>query len=100
MMKAGNATIYGTIYDLDFSYKIQLIPDPTPVSTVDVNGVKVWGYGSTLYIENAENRKIEIYDLSGRLIKTEECTYNRLQIPLHHGFYLVKIGGSIWKVNL
>lgn len=100
MMKAGNATIYGTIYDLDFSYKIQLIPDPTPVSTVDVNGVKVWGYGSTLYIENAENRKIEIYDLSGRLIKTEECSNNRLQIHLHHGFYLVKIGGSIWKVNL
>ena len=100
MMKARNATIYGTIYDLDFSYKIQLIPNPTPVSTVDVNGVKVWGYGSTLYIENAENRKIEIFDLSGRLIKTEECTNNRLQITLRNGFYLVKIGGSIWKVNL
>ncbi len=100
METAGKATVNGKIYDLDFSYTIQLILNPTPVSTVDANGVKVWGYGKTLYVENAEGRKIRIYDLSGRLIKTIDCNTSHFCTSLKSGIYVIHIGGSKWKISL
>ena len=97
----GKAKVEARIYDLWFSYTIQVIADPTPVSEVEKDGIKVWGYSGTLFIENAEGKKISIYDLSGHLIKTSKCNSARFTMPMNSGgWYLVRIGSNNWKISL
>ncbi|MBR4213898.1 MAG: leucine-rich repeat domain-containing protein [Bacteroidales bacterium] len=100
LTKPGKVTVTGSLYELDFSYNLQILQGPVAVSTVDANGIKVWGYGSTLYVENAGNKTISVYNLSGSLIRSEKQPSDRCQISLPKGFYLVKIGTSVWKISL
>lgn len=101
MKTTGKATVYGRIYDLKFSYKITIIPDPTPVATVEHNAVNIWGYDGKIIIENAENQKVTVYNISGVKVKEVKNTPSRCEIPLaKHRVYLVEIGGKVIKIAL
>ena len=100
MTKPGMITITGNLYELDFSYNIQLLQGPVAVSTVDANGTKVWGHASTLFIENAGNNTVWVYNLSGTVASRIKNPSDHCQITLKHGIYIVKICGSVWKIAL
>ena len=101
MKTPGKATVYGRIYDHKFSFNITIIHDPTPVATIEHNAVNIWGYDGKIIIENADNKKITVYNVSGVKVKEVKNTTSRCEIPLaKNRVYLVEIGGKVTKIAL
>lgn len=76
--------------------------DPTPVSEISANSIKIWSSDKTIIVENANaNTEIRIADMSGRLVKTIKATADRMEIPmLKSGIYIVKTGAKTQKVMI
>ena len=100
MTVAGKTTVKGRIFDFNFTYNIELIRNPLPVESVDLNGIKIWGYGSKLYIENGENKRANIYTISGALVKSQTITSPHTELHLKPGIYIVKVGSNTVKISL
>ena len=76
--------------------------DPTPVSEISANNVKIWSSEKTIFIENADaNAEIRIADILGHLIKTVRATADRMEIPMQKaGIYIVKTLHKTQKVMI
>ncbi len=76
---------------------------PTPVSDIPGNqsGIKVWSFGSAIYIESAPGTKYQIIDLSGRTIKSASTTSTKEEVSLKKtGVYIVIVGNTSYKVSV
>ncbi|MBQ4407334.1 MAG: InlB B-repeat-containing protein [Bacteroidales bacterium] len=75
----------------------------TPVSEIAPNnGVKVWSYDGTIYIESQPDTDYTIIDLTGRTLLTGVTTSTRETVTLSRrtaGIVIVKINGKTFKVN-
>jgi hypothetical protein len=62
-------------------------------------GFKAWGTKGNIMVESNDiNTQINIYSIYGIKIKTVLGTSGIMQIPIKHGFYIVRINGKSKKV--
>ena len=76
---------------------------PTPVSDIPANqsGIKVWSFGSAIYIESAPDTKYQIIDLTGRTIKSATTTSTKEEVSLNKsGVFIVIVGNTSYKVSV
>lgn len=75
----------------------------TPVSEIaGNNSAKVWSYDKTIFIDAKAGLDYKIFDLNGRLLKSDITCSDRECISLNGngcGIAVVMIGGKTWKVN-
>jgi hypothetical protein len=75
----------------------------TPVSEIAPNnGVKVWSYDGTIYIESQPSTDYTIIDLTGRTLLPGVTSTTRETVTLSRraaGIVIVKIGQQTFKVN-
>ncbi|MCQ2975449.1 MAG: InlB B-repeat-containing protein [Bacteroidales bacterium] len=76
----------------------------TPVSNVNEQTVKVWGYNQTIFIETGTeifDSQIKVYDLNGRLIKSESLTSSHAEITINKKSVVIVVINKIsYKVAL
>ena len=75
----------------------------TPVSGVkSADGINVWSYDHTIYIENAPvNAKFQIIDLNGRVLTTSNTTSTKEEVRINAtGIYVVVINNIGYKVAI
>lgn len=73
--------------------KEDIIDIPNAVEDVQSASVKMWTSNGTLFIDN-EGKRVEIYDIFGRLVKT---SYQN-KIQLDNGAYIVKCNAQYTKI--
>lgn len=75
----------------------------TPISEISHNnGTKVWSYGKTIFIEAQPNTDYQIFDISGRILKTAVTTSDHDEVSLSHnvgGIAIVRIANKSYKVK-
>ncbi|MCQ2976383.1 MAG: leucine-rich repeat protein, partial [Bacteroidales bacterium] len=77
--------------------------DPTPTNELSQNPqYKVWGYNGVVYIETENtDSQIQIFDLNGRLIKSQSLTSSHTEIIINNkGVVVVVIDKTSYKVAL
>ncbi|MBO4371411.1 MAG: bacterial Ig-like domain-containing protein, partial [Bacteroidales bacterium] len=101
---AQGAIIDGVSYSGDTFEGITELPGTdvinplTAVAETANSNIRIWSFGSTIYVENAD-ADIYIVNLSGSLITKRTPVNNRMEINLSDkGVYIVKIGSTVQKV--
>ncbi len=70
----------------------------TAVSEISNTNIRIWSFGSTVYVENATS-DIYIVNLSGSLITKRTPESSRMEICLNNkGVYIVKTGDTTQKI--
>ena len=76
-------------------FVLRLGNESTTNSSTTVDGVVIYASNNTLYIQNiAENDVVNVYDLSGRLVKKEISNANNIEFSIEKGTYIVKVSGE------
>ncbi len=71
---------------------------PTAVSEISASNIRIWSFGSTVYVENATS-DIYIVNLNGSLITKRSPDNNHMEISLNNkGVFIVKTGDTIQKI--
>ena len=71
---------------------------PTPVSETSASNIRIWSFGSTVYVENATS-DIYIVNLNGSLITKRSPDNNHMEICLNNkGVFIVKTGDTTQKI--
>ena len=105
------ATINGITYSGESFAGITVLPgtdiievkeDPdnpsTAVSEISASNIRIWSFGSTVYVENATS-DIYIVNLSGSLITKRTPESSRMEICLNNkGVFIVKTGDTTQKI--
>jgi len=77
-------------------------PEPTPVSEVIdlLDGIRVWSYEKTIFIESQPDTDYQIFDINGRLIQKGTTRSDREEIFINRttGIAIVRIGERSFKV--
>ena len=78
----------GVAYDFEIKYGL-----PNKIQELNQNNIKAFITGNKLKVVNAENSRLELRDVTGRLISTANIKANEqeLNAPLVHGIYFVTI---------
>ena len=71
---------------------------PSENSPVIKTNTEVYTFSGEIHILTGNNVMVQIYDLSGRLVKKQTVSAGENQISLSSGFYLVKVGNETFKV--
>ena len=75
----------------------------TPISEVfPDNGIKVWSYEKTIFIEAQPNTYYQIFDINGRILKNAVTHSDRDEVSLSHnvgGLAIVRIANKSYKVK-
>ena len=75
----------------------------TPISEVfPDNGIKVWSYEKTIFIEAQPNTYYQIFDINGRILKNAVTHSDRDEVSLSHnvgGIAIVRIANKSYKVK-
>ena len=76
-------------------------PEPTPVSDIadPSDDVKVWSFGTTVFIESVPGSRYEIFNLNGSSIVKSPSQSTREQISISKdGIYIVVVNNKSYKV--
>jgi len=71
----------------------------TDVKQVDANNYKIYSIGRTIVVEGVTS-KIEIIDMSGRLIQSQKLVGKFSSGVLNSGLYIVRVDGATRKVSV
>ncbi len=82
------------------SYLNSVIPDLSPINTVESNQISVYSKGHYVVVENVEISDVEIYDITGRCVsKNGANAVSSSEIYVEKtGVYVVRIGGFAQRV--
>ena len=70
----------------------------TAVAEISNTNIRIWSFGSTVYVENATS-DIYIVNLSGSLITKRTPEFSRMEISLNNkGVFIVKTGDTTQKI--
>ncbi|MDP4269665.1 MAG: alpha-L-fucosidase [Bacteroidota bacterium] len=64
------------------------------------NSYKIYASNNKIRIEGVDNRKVEVYTLNGKLLKTRNNVVGSIEFNLESGAYLVVVGRKATKVIL
>ena len=81
-------------------YFYTLITSDIQESKKDVTEIAVLCVDGNLVISNAVNERIDVYTASGSLIYKANVTKQNESISMDNGFYIVRVGGHSFKINV
>lgn len=81
------ANIHGVYLDTDY--------DPSSISTVTIEGVKVWGIANAICVESiVESLIVDVYNFAGQNISQAEVGTGLNTLSMARGIYLVRISDA------
>ena len=84
-----------------FTKNVEPEPEPTPVSDIadPSDDVKVWSFGTTVFIESVPGSRYEIFNLNGSSIvkSPSQSTHEQISIS-KDGIYIVVVNNKSYKV--
>lgn len=95
--------VRGCNYDMD-QFSVWVVSDFKIVGTGttsvnDDTNIEVFGARGYIAINNANDAKIDIFDVTGRLIcEQKSIANNHDQVPIRSGVYIVRIDKKMYKV--
>ena len=92
-----------------YSYTIRGVIEPMTITissepasgSVDnefISDGSVWTYGNTLYIDTQKAARVNIYSISGALLKQMVVSAGMTKTQLNRGMYIIDMNGSRYKV--
>lgn len=68
----------------------------------ETTGIVMEIKGAHVYISNAENKQLEIYNITGVCIETHRIETNdvNIRLSLPRGYYLLKVGKVVRKISI
>jgi hypothetical protein len=101
----GNAIVFAneteneqaqSLADKKFNFRFRSINDVVAIQTPAVDSkAKIYGVWNEIVVSNAgAGSGIAVYDISGRLIKTQKANAGENRIPVTQGLYIVKVAGQ------
>ena len=75
-------------------------PDPVSNETIATDVVKVWAAKGYLHISSPTTQTVQVYNLTGSLIKQADIPAGDTRWALPAGIYIVQIGSARYKVIL
>lgn len=75
-------------------------PDPVSNETIATDVVKVWAAKGYLHISSPTTQTVQVYNLTGSLIKQADIPAGDTRWTLPAGIYIVQIGSARYKVIL
>lgn len=68
------------------------------VETVSTVGFGIKAELNTLLVNSVKNTVIEVYNLSGKMVKNNAISIGENRINLNSGFYILNLDGNVYKV--
>lgn len=75
-------------------------PDPVSNETIATDVVKVWAAKGYLHISSRTTQTVQVYNLTGSLVKQADIPVGDTRWALPAGIYIVQIGSARYKVIL
>lgn len=75
-------------------------PDPVANETIATDVVKVWAAKGYLHISSPTTQTVQVYNLTGSLVKQADIPAGDTRWTLPAGIYIVQIGSARYKVIL
>jgi uncharacterized protein (TIGR02145 family) len=73
--------------------------NPTAITSVNTSTNKTWGAQGNILVQcQTENTQVEIYNISGNLVKQVQLSPGTMQIGIKSGLYIVRVNGVGKKV--
>jgi uncharacterized protein YjdB len=102
-LAVGKATITVTTEEGSFTATCAVtVEDDGSIEELISSGINVWTFDGVLHIDFKESilsdKVVSIFDMSGKLVYTNNAPSDELQIHLPSGVYIVKVGDIAFKV--
>ncbi|MFC2086172.1 T9SS type A sorting domain-containing protein [Bacteroidota bacterium] len=94
LKESGTYSFYSTIVDDMDRFIVHVNSSATSSSQLDTDNVLIYSYKNKVYLQNANNSSVEIYNVLGKLINSEKVENKNLQsfkINAATGYYFVKV---------
>ena len=75
-------------------------PDPVSNETIATDAVKVWAAKGYLHISSPTTQTVQVYNLTGSLVKQADIPVGNTRWALPASIYIVQIGSARYKVIL
>lgn len=75
-------------------------PDPVANETIATDVVKVWAAKGYLHISSPTTQTVQVYNLTGSLVKQADIPVGDTRWALPAGIYIVQVGSARYKVIL
>jgi hypothetical protein len=80
---------------------LELSPSELTGNGVIAGGDRVWSAGGTLYAVTSQAGAVQVYDISGRLVRTLVPGAGvETSVRLPKGVYVVRSNGKVYKVSI
>jgi hypothetical protein len=70
----------------------------TANDVLEASGIKIWSAAGELYVSSTQPVEIEIYSISGQLVKQQTFGIGKTSVILPNGIYIVKAGNTVEKI--
>lgn len=75
-------------------------PDPVANETIATDDIKVWAAKGYLHISSPTTQTVQVYNLTGSLVKQADIPAGDTRWALPAGIYIVQVGSARYKVIL